>query len=153
MWPFSKPKPTPPGVIIRNRLGEEIDRVEGVWSLENAELRHRQWLHADLSGLSLDGANCEGINLFGARLVRTSLSRCNLHNAELSFSDATSANFRNANLDGCLLYRAETRYACFYGAMITPSSDIPGIKVVETNSCSRKTTYYCSSPAGDVVSA
>jgi hypothetical protein len=39
-----------PGVIVRNRLGEEIDRVEGVWRLTNAGLRHRHWPHADLSG-------------------------------------------------------------------------------------------------------
>ena len=124
MWPFSKPKPEPPGVIIRNVLGEIIDRVEGVWSLENADLRQRQWQHANLSGLSLAGANCEVIQLFGARLVKSSFTRCNLRNAELSFSDATSANFRDANLDRCLLYHAETRHASFYGAVITPSSDI-----------------------------
>jgi hypothetical protein len=67
MWHFAKPKPTPPRVIIRNVLGEEIDRADGVWHLENADLRHRQWAHADLTGMSLDGANCEGIFLFGCR--------------------------------------------------------------------------------------
>ena len=74
------------------------------------------WLHADLSGMSLDGANCEGINLFGARLVRTSFSRCNLRNAELSFSDATGGNFRGVNLDGYLMYRSETKVGHFDGA-------------------------------------
>ena len=58
------------------------------------------WLHADLSGMSLDGANCEGINLFGARLVRSSFSRWNLRNAVLSFSDATGGNFRGRTLTG-----------------------------------------------------
>lgn len=130
MWPFSKPKPSPPGVIIRNRLGEEIDRVESVWHLTNADLRHRQWPHANLSGMSLDGANCEGINLFGARPIKTSFSGCNLRNAELSFSNATGANFRSANLDGCLMYRAETRSASFDDAAISETSDIPGIRVV-----------------------
>jgi hypothetical protein len=56
MWPFAKPKPIPPGVIIRNVLGEEIDRVDGVWHLTNADLRGRQWPHVDLSGISLVGA-------------------------------------------------------------------------------------------------
>ena len=110
MWPFAKSKATPPGVIIRNVLGEEIDRVEGVWHLTDADLGRRQWAHADLSGLSLDGANCEGINLFGAHLVRTSFSRCDLRNAELSFSDATSANFRRANLEGCLDHRMKVSF-------------------------------------------
>lgn len=127
---FSKPKPKPPGVLILNRLGEEIDRVEGVWDLENADLRGRQWPHADLSGLPLDGADCEGINLFGARLVKTSFSRCNLKDAELSFSDATSANFQGARLDGCSMYRSEITLAHFDGAVLSERSDIPGLKRV-----------------------
>jgi len=130
MWPFAKPKPTPSGVTIRNRLGEEIDRVEGVWDLTNADLRHRQWAHADLSGMSLDGSNCEAINLFGARLVKTSFSRCNLRNAEISFSNATGADFWRANLDGCKMYRSETRLAHFREARISADSDIPGRKIV-----------------------
>ena len=39
MWPFAKPKPTPPGEVIRNVLGKEVDRVEGFWRLTNADLR------------------------------------------------------------------------------------------------------------------
>jgi len=130
MWPFTKPKPTPPGVIIRNRLGEVIDRVEGVWDLTNADLRHRQWAHADLTEMSLDGANCERINLFGARLVRTSFCRATLRNAELSFSDATQAKFRRANLEGCMMYRSETRLARFDDAVLSTYSDIPGVRVI-----------------------
>jgi hypothetical protein len=131
MWPFPKPKPTPPGVIIRNRLGEQIDHVEGVWHLSDADLRHRQWPHADLSGQCLDGANCEGINLFGARLARTSFSRCNLRDAEISYADVSGADFRNANLDGCLMWRSEITSACFDGSVLSASSDIPGRKTVE----------------------
>lgn len=121
---------TAPGVVIRNVIGEEIDRILGVWDLVNADLRSRQWPHADLSGLSLDGANCEGINLFGARLVRTSFSRCNLRDAELSFSDATGANFRSANLEGCTMYQSETTLAHFDHAVLSERSDIPGVRVV-----------------------
>jgi uncharacterized protein YjbI with pentapeptide repeats len=75
-------------------------------------------------------SNCQDINLLGACLVKTSFSRCNLRDAELSFSDATSATFRDANLDGCLMYRAETTCAHFDGAAITEASDIPAIRVV-----------------------
>jgi uncharacterized protein YjbI with pentapeptide repeats len=131
MWPFAKAKPTPPGVIIRNRLGEQIDFVAGVWHLENADLRHRQWPHAELSGMSLDDGKLEGAHLLGARLVRTSFSRCSLHNSELSFSDATRANFRDANMDGCLMWRSEITSACFDGSVLSASSDIPGRKTVE----------------------
>ena len=56
MWPFSpKPKPVPV-VIIRDRLGPEIDRVQG-WNLERKELRNRDWRHVDLSGLDLTGSD------------------------------------------------------------------------------------------------
>jgi uncharacterized protein YjbI with pentapeptide repeats len=50
----------------------------------------------------------------------SSSRRCNLRNAELSFSDATGANFRNANLDGCMLYRSEIALACFDDAELKP---------------------------------
>jgi len=130
MWPFSTPKPTPPGVIIRNVLGEQIDVVEGVWDLTNANLRGRQWPHADLNGMSLDGADCEGINLFGARLVKTSFCRCSLRNAELSFSDATGANFRDADLDGCFMYRSQTIQAQFDRARLSFYSDIPDVRII-----------------------
>jgi uncharacterized protein YjbI with pentapeptide repeats len=127
---FLKPKPTPPGITIKNVLGEVIDRVEGVWHLTNADLRGRQWQHADLSGVSLDGANLESANLWGARLVRTSFRDVNLRNAEMAYSNAEGADFQNANLDGCLMYRSETYKARFDGATISPTSDIPNRKVV-----------------------
>jgi uncharacterized protein YjbI with pentapeptide repeats len=104
--------------------------VGGLWSLMNADLRGRQWPHADLSGLSLDGANCEGINLFGARLTHTSFCRANLRNAELSFSDATGADFQNAKLENCLMYRSETSLAHFDGVVFSERSDVPGLKLV-----------------------
>jgi uncharacterized protein YjbI with pentapeptide repeats len=131
MWPFAKPKPTPPGVIIRNVLGEEIDRVEGVWRLANANLHHRQWAHADLSGMSLDGANCEGINLLGARLVRTSFCRADLRNANLAYALIDGADFRRAHLDGVDLLHTNIRLTQLDDAIITPASTIPGIRLVE----------------------
>jgi uncharacterized protein YjbI with pentapeptide repeats len=82
--------------------------------------------------MSLDGANCEGINLFGARLIHTSFCRSNLRNAEPSFSDATSASFQNAKLEGCMMYRSETSLAHFDGAVLSESSDIPGLKRLST---------------------
>jgi hypothetical protein len=125
---FSEPMPAPV-VIIRNVLGEEIDRVDSVYDLMNADLRNRQWPHADLSGVSLDGAICEGINLFGARLVRTSFSRVNLRNAELSFSDATSANFlifrmRSWKTALCIVAKRPKRTSmepCFQNEVISPA--------------------------------
>jgi uncharacterized protein YjbI with pentapeptide repeats len=129
---FAKPKPAPPGVIIRNRVGEQIDHVSGVWHLANADLRGRNWAHADLSGLCLDGANCEGINLFGSRLVKTSFCRTNLRGAEISFADVTGADFRQADLTDALMYQTETQLAKFDQAIFSEHSDIPGRKVLGT---------------------
>jgi uncharacterized protein YjbI with pentapeptide repeats len=112
-------------LIIRNRLGEEIDRVEGARDLWGKDLRGRQWAHADLSGMLLDGADLAGANLLGARLVNTSFCRANLRGAEVSFAKADGANFFRANLDGCLMYKTEIRNACFDEAKISHDSDVP----------------------------
>jgi uncharacterized protein YjbI with pentapeptide repeats len=124
---FAPPKPLPV-VIIRNVLGEEIDRVEG-YDLSGQDLRGRNWSHADLSGSSLDGANCEGINLFGARLVKTSFCRTNLRYAEISFADATGADFRLADLSGVSMYCTETTLAHFEDSLLSEYSDILGRRV------------------------
>jgi uncharacterized protein YjbI with pentapeptide repeats len=128
---FAKPKRMPV-IIIRNVLGEEIDRVEGAHELSGQDLRGRNWSHADLSGPSLDGANCEGINLFGARLVKASFCRTNLRDAESSFADATGADFRHADLTDALMYQTETQLAKFDQATFSEHSDIPGRKVLAT---------------------
>ena len=130
MWPFAKPKPTPPGVIIRNVLGEEIDRVEGVWRLAGQDLRGRQWNFANLSGMDLTDANCEGINLWGARLVKTSFVRSNLRNAEMAYSNASDCDFSGSDMRGCLMWRTETHGARFENILMDSISDIPGVKVV-----------------------
>ena len=119
-----KPKPV---VIIRNVLGEEIDRVEGVRDLWGQDLRGRQWPHVDLSGMFLDGANLEGANLFGARIVNTSFAAtatCATRKSHLLMP--TVLTFGEADLDGAMLYRSETKHARFDGAIAGPTSDIPG---------------------------
>jgi hypothetical protein len=85
MWPFNTDKPAAPVVIIRNVLGEEIDRVPAR-DLYNQDLHGKQWMDADLSGMSLFGANLEGANLFGARLYRADFQKASLRGAELAFS-------------------------------------------------------------------
>lgn len=137
---FGKPKPSPV-VIIRNRLGEEIDRVEGVRDLWGQDLRGRQWQHADLRGMILDGANLEGANLFGARLVNTSFCRANLRGAEVSFAKADGANFFRANLDGCLMYRTEVRNACFDDTKITDDSDVPNWRCPYSDKPTKRIIY------------
>jgi uncharacterized protein YjbI with pentapeptide repeats len=124
---FATPKPVPI-VIIRNVVGEEIDRVEG-YDLSGQDLRGRNWSHADLSGRLLDGANCEGINLFGARLLKTSFCRTNLRGAEISFADARGADFRKADLTDVAMNRTETKLAHFEDSLLSEHSDIPGRRV------------------------
>jgi hypothetical protein len=131
---FSPPRPAPV-IIIRNVLGEEIDRVEGARDLWNQDLRGRQWQHADLSGLSLFGGQCDGINLFGARLYRTDFQKTSLRGAELAFSYAPGASFRHADLRQCSFYRAEIGLgrqhpsADFTDALVDEGTDIPERKV------------------------
>jgi hypothetical protein len=63
--------------IVRNVLGEEIGRIPAR-DLCNQDLHGKQWMHDDLSGMSLFGANLEGANLFGARLYRTDFQKASL---------------------------------------------------------------------------
>jgi uncharacterized protein YjbI with pentapeptide repeats len=130
---FSPPNPAPV-IIIRNVLGEEIDRIPAR-DLYNLDLRGKQWMHADLSGMSLFGANLEGANLFGARLYRTDFQKASLRGAELAFSYAAGASFRHADLRGCSFYRAEIGLgrqhssADFTDALVNEATDIPEHKV------------------------
>jgi uncharacterized protein YjbI with pentapeptide repeats len=130
---ISPPKPAPL-VVIRNVLGEEIDRIPAR-DLYSQDLRGKQWMHADLSGMSLFGANLEGANLFGARLFRTDFQKASLRGAELAFSYAAGANFRGADLRECSLYRAEIGLsrrhssADFTDALVNEATDIPEHKV------------------------
>ena len=131
MWPFTKPKPTPPGVIIRNRLGEQIDRVQG-WNLERKDLRNRDWSHVDLSGQCLDGSDLSGTNMLGADLRWASLNNCKLVGCDISYADATGSDFSGSNMVGCLLYRSETQRAKFHNVVLSEESDVPKIKVFQT---------------------
>jgi uncharacterized protein YjbI with pentapeptide repeats len=127
---FSKPKPVPV-VIIRDRLGREIDRVEG-WNLERKDLRNRDWRHVDLRGQNLDGSDLSGTNMLGADLRGASLKYCNLSGCEISYANATGCDFRGSNMTGCLLYRSETHLAKFHNVLLSEESDVPKIKVFET---------------------
>jgi uncharacterized protein YjbI with pentapeptide repeats len=127
---FGRPKPKPvPAVIIRNRIGEEIDHVEG-WDLCGKNLRNRNWCHAELSEQILDGADLSGSNLLGANLQGASLRNCILVNCEISYADVSGCDFSGADMDGCLLYRSETQRARFENVRATERSDIPGCKIV-----------------------
>lgn len=124
---FGVPKPVPTQ-IIRDRLGREIDRVEG-WNLCNKDLRYRNWSHVSLSGVSLDGSDLSGSNLLGADLRGTSLRNCKLVACEISFADASGCDFSDANMIGCLLYRTETECARFQNVLMNEDSDIPERRV------------------------
>ena len=127
MWPFSTDKPAAPVVIIRNVLGEEIDRVEGVRDLwGKVDLRGRQWAHAELSGMWLDGSDLTGANLFGARLKNTSFRGAILRDADLAYSLVSGARFNDADLDGAdMLHSAGIEEASFDGAILSETSTVP----------------------------
>jgi uncharacterized protein YjbI with pentapeptide repeats len=127
---FAKPKLVPV-VIIKNRVSEEIDSVEG-WDLCGKDLRNRDWRHANLVGMSLQGSNLSGTNLLGANLQGASLRNCILVNCEVSYADISGCDFSGADMDGCLLYRSETQRARFNNVRATERSDIPGCKILES---------------------
>jgi uncharacterized protein YjbI with pentapeptide repeats len=54
-------------------------------------------------------------------------------------TNAEGADFRGADLDTCLMYRAETQRARFDDAILRPTSDIPG-KDVSRLAASSSTT-------------
>lgn len=124
-------KPAPPVIIIRDRLGREIDRVEG-WNLERKELSNRDWRHIDLRGQCLDGSDLSGTNMLGADLRGASLNNCILVGCEISYADASGCDFSGSNMVGCLLYRSETQRAKFNKIVLSEESDVPKIKVFQT---------------------
>ena len=65
-------------------------------------------------------------------VVRTSFYRANLRGAEISFADASSADFRKADLTDATMYRTESWHAKFDDALLSEQSEIPGHKVFRT---------------------
>ena len=63
-----------PDVVICDRLGREIPRIESARDLVGANLKDLNLVHADLAGRGLFGANCEGAVFVGARLDRVELT-------------------------------------------------------------------------------
>lgn len=126
---FSKPKPVP-FIVIRDRLGREIDRVQG-WNLERKDLRNKNWQHVDLRNQCLDGSDLSGTNMLGADLRGASLRYCNLAGCEISYADTSRCDFTGCNMAGSLLYRSETQEAKFHNVLLDVESDIPKIKVFQ----------------------
>jgi uncharacterized protein YjbI with pentapeptide repeats len=131
MWPWPQEKPKPV-VIIRDRLGREIDRVEGVRDLWGQTLRNRDWRHVNLEGVCLQGSDLTGTNMLGANLKNASLRNCTLIGCEISYADASGCDFSGADMAGCLLYRSDTQRARFDNVLLSEQSDIPGRKVFRT---------------------
>lgn len=122
MWPFSEPIPAPPVITIRNRLAEEIDRVDG-WNLERRDLRRRDWRHVDLRGLCLDGSDLSGTNALGADLRDASLRNCKL--LPVTFRTQMQADaISGSDMVGCLIYRTETHLAKFRNVLLDEESDV-----------------------------
>jgi len=129
-----------PVVIIRDRIGREIHRIEGARDLVGANLKDLNLAHADLAGQSLFGANCEGTILIGALLDRTDFSRACLRGSDLYLSSVLGTGFCHADMRGASLYKAETGWpftrkypsADLTEALVDESSDIPGRKFCGT---------------------
>lgn len=115
-------------VLIRNFMGEVIDRIEGVYDLIGVDLSNRNLDYGDFRKLCLAGANLQNTTLFGARLDRVDCSGANLNGAYLAFAQCEGTNFSNCDLRGASFYRAEIGWprkighleANFRGAKIDP---------------------------------
>ena len=129
MWPFSKPKPVHV-LIIPNVLGEPLLEVPFRDLIYSTCLRGKNLAFADLRGKCLYGSDLERTVLFGADLRDCNFSRCNLKNANLAYARLDGASFHRANLDGTDLLHTNVKLSRLYGAIITPESTIPGVKVV-----------------------
>jgi hypothetical protein len=123
---FSAPKPVPTTKIV-NVLGETLLEVPARDLVGSTCLRGKDLSHAVLRGQWLDGADLENVIFLGADLTNCSFARCNLKNANLAYAHIEGCSFREADLDGADLLYTNVKRARFDGAMIGPTSTIPGI--------------------------
>jgi uncharacterized protein YjbI with pentapeptide repeats len=126
---FGSPPPKPI-TTIKNVLGETLLEVPARDLIGSTCLRVKDLSHASLQGQSFDGSDLENVNFFGADLRNCSFDRCNLKNANLAYALIEGASFQQADLDGVDLLHTNIRLAQLDGANITPTSNIPGIRVV-----------------------
>lgn len=115
---------------IKNVLGETLLVVPVQDLVGSTCLRGKDLSHASLQGQCFFGADLEDTILFGADLRHCDFSRCNLKNANLAYALLDGASFHRANLDGSDLLHTNVKLSRLFGAIITPESRIPGVKVV-----------------------
>jgi len=127
---FGSPRPQP-RTVIKNVLGETLLEIPARDLVGSTCLRDRDLAFADLRGNCLCGADLENTILFGADLRDCDFTHCNLKNANLAYARIEGANFRRAALDGVDLLHTDIRLTQLDEAIITPTSTIPGIRVVE----------------------
>ena len=122
-----------PDVVICDRLGREIPRIESARDLVGANLKDLNLVHADLAGRGLFGANCEGAVFVGARLDRVDFSKANPRGADMYLCSALGTRFRQSDIRRASLYKADIGSkkrpsADFHDALVDETTDIPGRK-------------------------
>jgi uncharacterized protein YjbI with pentapeptide repeats len=127
---FGSPQRPQPTTVIKDVLGNVMLEVPVRNFAGSSCLRGKDLSHVDLRGHSFYGANLENVNLFGADLRNCSFTYCNLKDANLAYALIDGADFRRADLDGADLLHTRVRLQQLDEAIITPTSAIPGIKVV-----------------------
>jgi hypothetical protein len=88
------------------------------------DLRGVDLTNAWLRGADLSGANLEGAILLGADLTEACLRNANLRNADARYCDFTRADLREANLENIDVYPSQFFKTHFWGAQMTPGSDV-----------------------------
>jgi Pentapeptide repeats (8 copies)/SprT-like family len=111
---------------IRTLGGEVIHEVE-VGDRKIAyppDLHGLDFTNANLRWADLQGVNLEGAILLGANLAESNLQRANLKNVDARYCDFTKADLREANLENIDVYPSQFFKTHFWGAQMTPGSDI-----------------------------
>ena len=88
------------------------------------DLRGMNFMNANLCGAELCFANLENAIFLGADLREADLRNANLRNADMRYCDFTGADLRESNLENAEVYPSQVCKTSFWGARITPGSDV-----------------------------
>jgi uncharacterized protein YjbI with pentapeptide repeats len=122
-----------PVVVICDRLGREIPRIESAPDLVGANLKDLNLVHADLAGRGLFGPIAKAPSLWVPRLDRVDFSKANPRGADMYLCSALDTRFRQADIRRASLYKADIGSkkrpsADFHDALVDETTDIPGRK-------------------------
>jgi Pentapeptide repeats (8 copies) len=126
-------------VVHQVEVGDRKMQILGSISAPHwIDLRNLDFTNANLRGADLQGANLEGAILLGADLTEACLHKANLKNVDARYCDFTRADLRQANLENIDVYPSQFLKTHFWGAQMTPGSDISECsRIAQQENCKR----------------